>query len=124
MLELRQGLAGTQVARGRRWAVLGMVQAVVRHTQAEVLWAPASVPRRATLWWRHNCTDPGLGFQHCHLCPLGSRAAEQPAVIYLEQVTSAQCHPVLGQGDSHLAIVRSRAWPPQPCMLLTRAGGG
>lgn len=55
------------------WAVLGMVQAVVGEAQPEVLFA--SVPQRAMLWWRHNCTDLELGFQPCHLW--GHRAAEQ-----------------------------------------------
>lgn len=55
------------------WAVLGMVQAVVGDAQPEVFLA--SVPQRATLWWRHNRIDPGLGFQHCHLWGTGLQSS-------------------------------------------------
>lgn len=68
------------------WAVLGMVQAVVGDTQPKVLWAPASVPQRAMLWWRHNCTDPGLASSTDISGEPGCRTASSD---YLEQVTSA-----------------------------------
>ena len=76
--------------------------------------------------------DMGPGFRRCHLRSLGNGlfvstwgygAAKQPAAIYREPVASKRCHPVLRQGDSCLAMARSRAWPPQLCMLLARAGG-